>query len=358
MQTKNLIIDARIVDLHLHGISRYATEIITRLSNNNFHIYLLVNNENLSKQIFGDNFEYIKMKSRFLSLKEQIELPKIVNSFKKENTVFYSPSYVCSPLIKCKYYFTIHDLIHLNFKPYATLFRIVYYNLIVKSAAKHAHKIFTVSKFSKKEILKWLKCNKDKVIITYNGIDPIFHRVTDSRLLTQMRQKFNLPNEFILYVGNFKPHKNVSSLVEAMSKIKSDVKLVMAGIETQELSKIIEFYKLQNKIQFIGYVDDDELPILYSLARLFVFPSVYEGFGLPPIEAMACGCPVVVSNRTSLPEIIKDPQFMVDTINSSTLAVKIDDMLQSTYIDCKDIELKLYDWDKTVAVIENFFLES
>jgi glycosyltransferase involved in cell wall biosynthesis len=349
-QKLNVIIDTRMVDEYIHGIARYTYEIIKGMSlSNKIHMILLVNNLELSKEIFGqfNNIEFIKMKSKFLALSEQFELPYIINEY-KEKAIFHSPSFVSSPFIKTKMIMTIHDLNHLRFPQYYSPFHKYYYKYIVKPSALKCEKILTVSEFSKNEIVDWLKCDKDKVVVTYNGVDNKFKVVEDKNVLLRVKEKYKLPDKFVLYIGNLKSHKNVKTLIKTMSLVNGDIKLVINGKVNESLNEIINLYNLQDKINFIGYVDDEDLPALYNLAKVFVFPSLYEGFGLPPLEAMACGCPVIVSNTSSLPEVVGDVGYKFEPNDYIKLSELINKSLNEEIDKKKLIErVKLFNWERT-----------
>ena len=348
----NVIIDARMIDEHLHGIARYAYELIKYGANSKkVKYYLLVNNEKKSKKIFNEikGLEFIEMKSKFLSLSEQVELPKIVNNFQGD-VIFHSPSFVASPLIKKPMIMTIHDLNHLRFPEFYTPFHKYYYKFIVKTSAKKSQKILTVSNFSKNELLEWLECHDEKIKVTYNGIDESFKKVTDIDELNKIRQKYNLPSKFVLYVGNQKPHKNVATLIKAFKEIKEDAYLVMNGKASEENQNIINELGLENRIKYIGFVDDKDLATLYSLAEVFVFPSLYEGFGLPPLEAMACGCPIIVSKSSSLPEVVGDYGVKFEATDYSELAANINKLLNNDKSISNDEVMKWierYSWKRT-----------
>lgn len=321
----NVIIDVRIINKKIHGIGRYAYEIVKYMSYaDNIHMILLVNDLKLANDIFGEfnNIEFIKVKSKFLSILEQFELPKIVNKY-KDKAIFHSPSFVSSPFIKCKMIMTIHDLNHLKFPQYYSPFHKYYYKYIVKPSALKCKKIVTVSKFSKSELVEWLKCDEDKIDVTYNGIDKKFEVINDKVKLDRVKVKYNLPDKFVLYIGNLKPHKNVESLIKAMALIEDGVKLIINGKANESINKIIHTLNIHHKVKFIGYVEDSDLPAVYNLAQVFVFPSLYEGFGLPALEAMACGCKVITSNTTSLKEVVNNHGICINPKDYNKLAFEI-----------------------------------
>jgi glycosyltransferase involved in cell wall biosynthesis len=360
-----VILDTRMIDEHVHGIARYTYELINNLSfNKNIEYICLTIKKNSLLNNESVNFQLIK--SNFLSFQEQIELPLKLNKY-RDKAIFHSPSFVSSPFIKCPTIMTIHDLNHLKFPEYYTKFHKYYYNYIVKSSASNAKKILTVSNFSKMEIVNWLKCDSEKVVVTYNGVDENFKVINDKDKLINIRKKYDLPQKFVLYIGNLKPHKNISNLIKAIKKINQEITLVINGKSNEILNKIIKENYLGNKVKFIGYVDDDDLLALYNLAELFVYPSLYEGFGLPPLEAMACGCPVITSNTSSLPEVVGDAGIMVDPYDVNEIAKAIDLILSNENLRNEMIErglkqAKKFSWKKTaeetLKVYEDVYKET
>ncbi|MDW8802595.1 glycosyltransferase family 1 protein [Clostridium sp. A1-XYC3] len=363
----NIIIDARMVNEQLHGIARYTYELIKNMSlEKDIHIIVLVNDLYLANKLFEglSNIEFIKMKSKFLSLREQIELPLIVNKY-KGRAIFHSPSFVSSPFIKCKMIMTIHDLNHLRFPQYYTPFHKYYYRYIVKPSALKCEKILTVSEFSKTEIIDWLRCDSDKVVVTYNGVDEKFKVIEDVVELNRVRKKYNLPDKFVLYIGNLKPHKNVETLVKAMGLTNENIKLIINGKPNESLNNLIKELKLEDRVQFIGYVEDNDLPILYNLATVFVFPSLYEGFGLPPLEAMACGCPVIAANTSSLTEIVNNYGILAQALDINQFKSEISYYFENNVTKFNEYTTNIigysssFKWkntcDKTLEVIRQIY---
>ncbi|TCW40349.1 glycosyltransferase involved in cell wall biosynthesis [Thermohydrogenium kirishiense] len=365
----NVIIDVRMINENLHGIARYTYELIKNfIKLNDIKIYLLTCDNKFKEKILNQNedIRYIIVKSGFLSIREPIELPIKLNKYKNE-AIFHSPSFVSSPFIRCPTIMTIHDLNHLKFPEYYTKFHKYYYNYIVKPSALNAKKVLTVSNFSKMEIVNWLKCDSEKVVVTYNGVDENFKVINDKDKLIIIRKKYDLPQKFVLYIGNLKPHKNITNLIKAIKKINQEIMLVINGESNEILNKIIKENNLENKVKFIGYVDDDDLPALYNLAELFVYPSLYEGFGLPPLEAMACGCPVITSNTSSLPEVVGEAGIMVNPYNVEEIARAIDLVLLNENLRREMIEkglkqAKKFSWRKTaeetLKVYEDVYKET
>jgi len=208
----------------------------------------------------------------------------------------------------------IHDVNAL--KGYSSGIHQAYRRLAVPRGAKVADAIITVSEFSKQEILTHLGVDPRKVHVAYNGVDEFF-------LGPEEGTPVELPEPYILYVGAMNPRKNVGGLVEAFHLLKETTdlpqKLVLVGPENDLIFKRVEIHDLSDVVT-PGYVTREELKYAYTHADLFAFPSLYEGFGLPPLEAMACGTPVVAGDATSLPEVLGDAAEFVDPENVSAVA--------------------------------------
>ena len=235
-------------------------------------------------------------------------------------------------------------------------------------AVRNAKKIITVSECSKKDILRFFSIPADKIEVIYNGVDTsVFHKIDLSALIST-RNKFSLSseNKYLLFVGNLKPHKNLNRLVQAFSLISkedSSVKLILAGksFNDLELIETIASLGLSDKVIITGLISQKEIVDLYNIADLVVFPSLYEGFGLPPLEAMACETPVVCSNSSSIPEVAGDATIyfnpenieeMVDSIKK----VLCDEACAKQLIEKGKERIKLFRWlnatDKLKNVVE------
>jgi glycosyltransferase involved in cell wall biosynthesis len=185
----------------------------------------------------------------------------------------------------------------------------------------------------------------------------------------RVRERYQLHHRFVLYVGNIKPHKNLVRLIEAFSALRSggldDVKLLIIGDEISKLPALrraVHQYKLHKHVRFLGYVDDETLSILYRLAAVFVFPSLYEGFGLPPLEAMACGTPVVTSNLSSLPEVTGGAAILVDPYDVESIVDGIrrvlDDPALAAEMRLKGrVRARQFSWEESVRKTRQVYTE-
>lgn len=200
--------------------------------------------------------------------------------------------------------------------------------LTLQKSCNRADRIVTVSEFSKAEIVKWLGLEPEKIVVMPNGVDfkkfnP--HHAKDS--IATVVQKYGIPQEYILYLGTLEPRKNIPRLVEAYAIAKSKnpslPKLVIAGRKGWLFDEIFERVRnldLEDHVVFTGYVKDEDVPLVLAGAKFFIFPSVYEGFGMPPLEAMASGTPVAVANTASLPEVVGDAGIFFSPFDAEEMA--------------------------------------
>jgi glycosyltransferase involved in cell wall biosynthesis len=248
--------------------------------------------------------------------------------------LFYSPYYKIPVFCSCQVVSAIFDLIYLYYKPYKARMSIgqrLYYRVISTIMALRANAIVTCSEFSKKDVLKYYRVGKKKVHVVLLGLDEKYRQVTDMLRIKNVREKYAIPDEFILYTGNFKLHKNVEAILRAYTLLKNDfgsLALVLAGSKDRFYERLAPLID-DKRIISTGAISLDDQIALYSGAKLFVFASLYEGFGFPPLEAMACGTPVICSNHGSLPEVVGDAGMLVDGNDSAFLAAKIKEVLKS-----------------------------
>lgn len=229
----------------------------------------------------------------------------------------------------CPYVLTVHDLLeHMYGSRNLSSFRRYLHYYLTRRALRGAARVLAVSQFTKSEILRLLSLPDDRIEVVYNAIDERFlrgHATDADRDLIAQRYQVNYP--FLLYAGAIRPHKNVVRIIEAFSALKSelakdgrfaDLKLIIIGDDLSShprLRRTVVSGGVQNDVRFLGFVPIEVLRIFYDVAKIFVFPSLYEGFGLPPLEAMAHGTPVVTSNTSSLPEVAGNAALLVNPEN-------------------------------------------
>jgi glycosyltransferase involved in cell wall biosynthesis len=230
---------------------------------------------------------------------------------------------------RCPYVVTVHDLLAF-YQPESngSQLKRLLHNFFAHRALEKAARILAVSKFTRNEIVRIYHLPAEKVAVVYNAIDERFRRGHSGPADREMMaRRYQVTYPYLLYAGNIKPHKNVNRLIEAFSALKAelekegsypDLKLVIIGDELSkhpDLRRTVIKGAVQNDVRFLGFVPIDVLRVFYDLAKVFVFPSFYEGFGLPPLEAMAHGTPVVTSNVTSIPEVVGSAAVLVNPEN-------------------------------------------
>ncbi len=268
---------------------------------------------------------------------------------------------------KTKLITTIHDL---SFKIYPQFFnftRTLWHFLVDPQAlVKKSNKLIAVSENTACDLQNIYKIAKDKIVVMNLGVSRRY-RILNSAELEIVKSKYNLNKNFILFLGTKEPRKNILSILQAFVKLKSsDLELIIIGGSGWGNKKnYLDFYEklpenLKSKIKIIEYCPEDDLPALYNLAKIFVWPSFYEGFGLPVLEAMACGCPVITANNSSLPAIVKDKALLVEAfnVNSLFLAIKnllADRRLYNFYKNQKFDEAYYSNWSKSASRILKLF---
>jgi glycosyltransferase involved in cell wall biosynthesis len=361
-------IDAR--KLHDFGIGTYIRNVLRQLArlDQETEFVLLCHQPDLGIGAqLGPNFRTVLEPSANYSLREQIRVPWTL--MRERPDVFHSPHYVLPPAVRCRSVVTIHDTIHLTFPQYLpNRLAYAYARASMWSAARRSHRILTVSEASKRDILRFFDVPEEKVVVVYNAIDERFSREPDPESVARVRERFQLHQRFVLYVGNIKPHKNLVRLIGAFDAIRrdlDDVKLLIIGDEISKypaLRRAVHEHKLHKQVRFLGYLPDDTLAILYRLASVFVFPSLYEGFGLPALEAMASGTPVVTSNVSSLPEVAGDAAVLVDPYETASIEEGIRRVLTTPALAAEMRRKGLarareFSWEQSVAKTWNLYRE-
>ncbi|GGK70829.1 glycosyltransferase family 4 protein [Rufibacter glacialis] len=332
----SLVIDARMV--HSSGIGVYLRQLIPLVAAH-FQITLLGKVEEFTELREQAEFSVIPDASPIYSLKEQRALFSKVPAC----DIFWSPQYNVPlfPIRAKRRVVTIHDAYHLAFWHTLTLAQKVYAPVVMRAATKLSDQVVTVSNFSRQEIIHHTKCSPDKVKVIYNGLDHTLFRPSFSENARETLQRAmpHLPEKYLLYVGNVKPHKNLITLLRAYAKLSPEVRetygLVLVGKKEGFLTPDQEVFSfleqepgLAQRVHFTGYVPDPLLPFLYNCASLSVFPSLYEGFGLPPLESMACGCPVLASNAASIPEVCGQAAMYFNPLHPEELTSQIELVLR------------------------------
>jgi glycosyltransferase involved in cell wall biosynthesis len=362
-------IDAR--KLHDYGIGTYVRNLITGLSrqDDDAEYVLLCNAADMDELCaLGRRFHPRVVRAGNYSTREQWDIPWTLARSRVD--LFHAPHYVVSPLTTCRFVVTIHDCIHLRFPQYLpSRAALTYARMMMGFSARRSQRVLTVSQASKDDILHYLRIPASKVEVIYNALDTRLAGEPTADEVAHVRERFQLTAPFILYTGNIKPHKNVDRLIEAFSLLRgqgfADTKLLIIGDEISKypnLRRLVHRHQLHQHVRFLGFVPDATLAVLYRLAAVFVFPSLYEGFGLPPLEAMAAGAPVITSNTSSLPEVVGDAAILIDPMDPGAIAdamarVLTDPTLRADLVRRGRERVHAFSWERSVARIREVYGE-
>ncbi len=353
----------------LNGIGNYIYNLIrefNEINSNNTSFYLI----NSHRNIYSSNYEII-INNPFPVLKTYSWYPFMALKLRSRSLdIIHNPSQVPTFFkLKQKYVITVHDLTPFLTPSESKIGRPLVYKLLFSKTIKSADKIITDSNSTKRDLMSYFSVPEKKIKVILLAADKKFKPLDDEEL-TRVRQRHNLNFPFILYVGTLESRKNIPALIKAFYKFKKmglPYKLVIGGKKGwkyKDIFETIDKLNLQKDVLFTGYVLGEDLPALYNAADLLVYPSIYEGFGLPPLEAMACGTPVITSNTSSLPEVVGDAGIMVDPYDVEGLADAIHEVLTNDGLRedmiKKGLErAKMFSWERcareTIKVYEEIY---
>lgn len=280
--------------------------------------------------------------------------------------IFHATNHLLAHFRHARTVYTLHDLIFLRYPAYHLPYNRWYLTFTMPRYLRAADVIITPSECSRQDAIKYYGLPEEKIKVIYEAPAPTFTPLTDPASLSRVRQKYSLPQKFILNVGTIEPRKNLSALLEAFHPLLvdwPDLKLVLVGKRGwlyESFFQRLQTLGLQDCVIFPGYVDEADLPAFYQLAEVFVFPSLYEGFGLPPLEAMAGGAPVVSSNRSSLPEVVGEAGLLVDPTDPAALNLAVrqvlgDSQLQANLRARGLAQARKFSWQKAVDELEEVY---
>jgi glycosyltransferase involved in cell wall biosynthesis len=286
---------------------------------------------------------------------DQLAVPWVAR--KKRLDLIFNPKFTIPFFTKAKTMFVLHGSEWFVIPEHFLKHDQWYFNLFVPLYCRHSDAFAAVSNAVKADVVKHTGVDASKVFPIHNGFDPdIFQPVRDPARLRAVRDKYKLPDRFILWCGQIESRKNVARLLRAFASIKDDVphQLVLAGEQrwsTRAELQVMEDLQLQDRVYFPGWIEHGDLPAVYSLADLFAFPSLYEGFGIPLIEAMACGCPVVAADTCAAPEVLDGSGWLVDPLSVEDIAAGMKKVLFDSELRAamaaKGLERsKAFSWEK------------
>ncbi|MBI2954155.1 MAG: glycosyltransferase family 4 protein [Chloroflexi bacterium] len=319
-------IDARLAHYQQAGISTYVRCLIRALVGlQQGDQYVVLEARKAASSFAAEGFEAARAWTPCHSRLEQLTLPVELAPLKLD--LLHSPDFIPPFYRRCKSVITVHDLAFLRYPHLLTADSRAYYHQISR-AVRSADAIIAVSKATKNDLVEQLDASEEKISVIPEASEAVFQPISDRRLLEGIRQRYRLPENFVLFVGTIEPRKNLCTLIEAFAALRGErgasrpgaylPELVIAGEKGwlyDDVFSTVEAVGVDDLVRFIGRVTQEDLVGLYNLATALAMPSLYEGFGLPVLEAMACGTPVVAADAASLPEVAGAAALLVDPLD-------------------------------------------
>lgn len=283
-------------------------------------------------------------------------------------TMFFN--YYLPPFARGKKVLVVYDTVIKDYPETMSFKTRTMLNLTLKRSIKRADRIITISEFSKNQIVKHFGVAPENIVIIPCAADEKKFFPMDNRdaVRQQVCPKYGIDGEYYLYLGNLEPRKNIAGLIEAYGKAvkkRPDIPLLVIaggkGWQYEEIFSRVETLGLSDRVKFTGYVDDEDVPLIMNGASAFCFPSIYEGFGMPPLEAMACGVPVIVSNTSSLPEVVGDCGISVDPYDTDDIAGALIKMTDREFAEAQRIKgierAKTFSWERSAGLLKGLIEE-
>ena len=288
--------------------------------------------------------------------------------FQSDADIYHFFNFIVPPRINGKIITTIHDMTYILYPETMDKRNLKRITDDIDYSVNRSDKIITVSESSKRDIIRYLNVPEEKIEVVYNGVEyDRFAKSNNNQDKLKVMQKYNLPQNYILYMGTLEPRKNIESIVRAYSVLKKnynhEIKLVIAGKKGwlfENIFNLVENLKLQDDVIFTDYVDEIDKAAIYQMAKLFVFPSIYEGFGIPVLEAMASSVPVITSNVSSLPEVAGDAAILVEPKDVNSIAKNMHKILSNNDLRdkliCKGhIQAKKFTWEASAEKLYKIY---
>jgi glycosyltransferase involved in cell wall biosynthesis len=357
-----------------YGIGTYVRNVVRHLARLDHETtYLLFCNQADEPTLrdLAENFVPVVDQAPGYGLREHVSIPLKLRRLGAD--LLHSPHYVRPLLCTVPSVVTIHDCIHLLFPQYLPnrmAFR--YARYMMGSAIRRSAIVFTVSEASRADILRFYPATDPaKVHVVPNAIDAELLEDPGPEETDRVRERYQLRGRFVLFAGNVKPHKNLERLIRAFARVRAlegneDLRLVLIGDDVGRygsLRRTADEAGVRQEVRFFGFVPHPTLAALYRMATAFAFPSLYEGFGLPPLEAMACGTPVLTSRLSSLPEVVGDGALLVDPYDEEEIAQGIARILDDDDLRRRLVERGLeraasFSWERSVRQIHAGYLKA
>ena len=357
-----------------YGIGTYVRNVVrhlARLDPHNTYFLFCHETDEPTLRDLSENFVPVVDESHQYRLREHFSIPFKLRRLGAQ--LLHSPHYVRPLLCTIPSVVTIHDCIHLLFPQYLpNRMAYRYARFVMGSAVEKSALVYTVSQASRADILRFYpSTDPDKVRVVPNAIDPELLVDPGEEERERVRERYQIHGRFVLFAGNVKPHKNLERLIRAFALVRAqsgrrDLRLVLIGDDVSRynsLRRTAEEAGVRPDVRFFGFVPHQTLAALYRMASVFAFPSLYEGFGLPPLEAMACGTPVLTSKVSSLPEVAGDGALLVDPYSVEEIATGLarlldDDDLRRDLVARGRARAAAFSWERSARAIHDGYLRA
>jgi glycosyltransferase involved in cell wall biosynthesis len=337
------------------GVRQFITSIVPALARNRGRDELIVFYNNRKYSGLAPDCREIVIQGRNRLWWDFVLFPRQLRKNRIEAAIF--PKNVIPFFTGAANFVVIHDLAYFDRKlGEYPLLDTIYMRSLIPQSMRRAKGVFAVSEHTKKDIIHYTGCGEEKITVTYEAADEIYQPIADNDFLRNVSRKYELPKQFILYVGSLSPRKNTPTLLRSFARVKDRIahSLVITASKSwkdKNVYDLINHLGLQSRLVKLGYVEADDMPALYNMASVYIYPSVYEGFGLPVLEAMQCGCPVIASNATSIPEVAGDAAMLVEPMDVQAWAdgiyqVIMNRRLREEMIKKGFARAKQFSWDK------------
>jgi glycosyltransferase involved in cell wall biosynthesis len=369
-QQMNIAINARVLTERPGGPHRYTKNIIESLAgaDRKNHYFIVINKPLTFTLKLAPNFTIVTLPSKNRVIFEYILYPLF--SWKNRIDIHLFPKNTFSPMVRGKKIPVYHDIIYyeknLGFREFK-FFDHLHHTVMIWLCSKFSDIDLTVSDFTAERMMTLLKIKKEKIRVIKEGVEPIFRKISSKKELDAVRKKFNLSEPFFFYSGSLSPRKNMYRVLLAFDSIKDTIKhnIYFTGSFSWNDMKIFEKISAANlskRVIRLGYLTDDELVALYNLSDGYIYASLYEGFGLPILEAQSCQTPIIVGNRSSCPEIAADSAILVDPYDVHAIADAMMKLAKDKTLREKKVKLglkniKKYSWDRAALELVDLFNE-
>lgn len=366
----NIAINARVLNERHGGPARYTMNVIRELAaidrTNRYHI-LMYDIRDFDFQL-PSNFIVSVVRFRSKLFFDYIYIPFF--SWRKRIDIFLFPKNTFSPLVRGKKIPVYHDIVYFedfNFREFK-YFDNLHHRIMIPVAARFSWIDLTVSDFTASRMKSLLNIRQEKIRVVKEGVEDHFRRISDKKRLARVKKTFNLRTPFFFYAGSLSPRKNMLNVIRAFTRIKDSIPHVIyfTGGDSWLDSEVYDMIRdggLEDRIVRLGYIGEEDLVAMYNLADCYLYPSLYEGFGLPILEAQACGCPVITSNVSSCPEVAGEGALYVNPHDAEDIAWAMLSIVKDANLKKKLVQAGLqncrqYTWEKTARDIYRLFLEN